>query len=231
MLKIPRKKTMEEKPEKKLAIVLPLNTKHRGLDYIIELVKKIRPAKHRNIAEAERRFQAVLYQLQQDKSALFTLRKALLSQFTDSNLIMALTESGITRSRGFVQELIKKLKHKFLPSLQQPNDFLYVINHVFYLKSDHHWVERIDKDLWKNFFELLGIQINLTNPVILRQLNQALQILSYRVTTLGLEREITDYFNDQKDAIHPFLEQNKLVNMYMERQFSMHLDRKKVIAV
>jgi hypothetical protein len=61
-----------------------------------------------------------------------------------------------------------------LPSLQQPNDFLYVINHVFYLKSDHHWVERIDKDLWKNFFELLGIQINLTNPVILRQLNQAI---------------------------------------------------------
>jgi site-specific recombinase len=72
------------------------------------LVKNIRPAKHRNIAEAERRFQSVLYQLQQDKSALFTLRKALLSQFTDSNLIMALTESGITRSRGFVQELIAK---------------------------------------------------------------------------------------------------------------------------
>jgi site-specific recombinase len=108
MLKIPRKKTMEEKPEKKLAIVLPLNTKHRGLDYIIELVKKIRPAKHRNIAKQRRRFQAVLYQLQQDKSALFTLRKALLSQFTDSNLIMALTESGITRSRGFVQELMQR---------------------------------------------------------------------------------------------------------------------------
>jgi site-specific recombinase len=121
------------------------------------------------------------------------------------------------------------MKHKFLPSLQQPNDFLYVINHVFYLKTDHLWVERIDKDLWKNFFELLGIQINLTNPVILRQLNQAMQILSYRVTTLGLEREITDYFNDQKDAIHPFLEQNKLVNMYMERQFSMRLDEKRLL--
>ena len=59
MLKIPRKKTIEEKPEKNLAVVLPLNTKHRGLDYIIELVKKIRPPKHRNIGEAERRFQSV----------------------------------------------------------------------------------------------------------------------------------------------------------------------------
>ena len=229
MLKIPRKKTIEEKPEKNLAVVLPLNTKHRGLDYIIELVKNIRPAKHRNTEEAEQRFQSVLYQLQQDKSALFTLRKALLSQFTDSNLLMALTESGITRSRGFVQELIAKIKHKFLPSLQHPNDFLYVINHVFYLKTDHHWVEWIDKDLWKNFFELLGIQINLTNPVILRQLNLAMQMLSYRVTTLGLEREVTDYFNDQKDAIHPFLEQNRLVNMYMERQFSMRLDDKRLL--
>jgi site-specific recombinase len=70
-----------------------------------------------------------------------------------------LIESGIIHSRGFVQELTGKIKHKILPALQKPNDFLFVINRVFYLKTDYKWVNTIDTELWKQFFEMLGIQV------------------------------------------------------------------------
>jgi site-specific recombinase len=202
-------------PEKKQAVVLPLHTGNRSLDFLVELIQKIRPDNPRNIEEAELKFKAVLYQVGQERTSLFSLRKALLSQFLKTNIVTALTESGIVSSRGFVQELQSKLKHKILPALQSPDNFLYVINKIFYKKSDHIWVEGMDPVLWKQFFEMLGIQINLTEPALIKQLQQSLQLLSYRITTLGLEKEMTHRYDNFEDAIYPFLEQNRLVNEYL----------------
>jgi site-specific recombinase len=210
-----RKKEGIDTPAKQQAIVLPLHTGNRSLDFLVELIKKIRPDNPRNFAEAEMKFKAVLYQVGQERTSLFSLRKALLSQFLKTNIVSALTESGILSSRGFVQELQGKLKHKILPALQTPDNFLYVINKIFYKKSDHIWVEGMNPDLWKQFFEILGIQINLTEPALIKQLQQSLQLLSYRITTLGLEKEMTHRYENFEDAIYPFLEQNRLVNEYL----------------
>jgi len=224
-----RKKSVAPVEDKGKAIVLSLNSSNRGLDYLVELVKKIRPSRHKNFEEAELRFKGLLFQLQQDKSLLFALRKSLLSQFTNNNLSTALTESGIISSRGFVQELIGKIKHKFLPALQLPNDFLYVISHVFYKKSDYIWVAGIDRELWKGFFELLGIHVNLAEAALASQLNQALQILSYRLVNLSMEKEVSVRYKDFTDAIQPFLEQNRLVNMYLEKGNSLLPDERRIL--
>ncbi len=212
-----RKKNKAARPDNGGAIVLSIDSSSRGLEFLIELVKKIRPSDAGNIKEAELKFQAMLYQLQQDRSLIFSLRRSLLSQFQHSEILTALTASGIVSSRGFVQELIIKLQHKMLPALQKPNDFLYVLNRIFYLKTDYKWVGGINKELWKNFFELLGIQINLTDPRLTGQLQQALQILSYRAATTGLEKEIASRLETASNATYPFLEQNRLVSLYLER--------------
>jgi site-specific recombinase len=226
------KRRSESAPRKEKAVVLSLSSNNRGLDYLVELIKKIRPDRPRDFASAEKNFQAFLYQLQQDRSPLFSLRKALLSQFLHSNIVSALTESGLLGSRGFVQELGGKLKHKILPALQQPDDFLFVINRVFYLRSDYKWMEGIDRNLWKQFFEQLGIQINLSEPALIRQLQAAMQQISYRMATLGIEKEIIAHYGRNNNAIYPFVEQNRLVNLYLERakQSSFENDSKLILA-
>lgn len=217
MLRINRKKNdLPKPPGKQQAIVLPLHSPNRSLEFLAELIGKMRPDNPRDTEQAEIRFKALLYQVSQDRTSLFSLRKALLTQFLKTNIVIALTENGIVSSRGFVQELMSKVKHKLLPELQTPDNFLFVINKIFYKKTDHIWVENIDKDLWIQFFEGLGIQINLTEPKLILQLQQSLQILSYRVTTLGLEREITHRYENFGDAVFPFLEQNRLINEYLK---------------
>jgi site-specific recombinase len=211
------KKNKEALPdaEKQQAIVLPLHSANRSLDFLVELIDTIRPDNAKDIDQATLRFKALLYQMSQDRSSLFSMRKALLSQFLKTNIVNALTESGIVSSRGFVQELRGKILHKILPELQTPDNFLYVINRIFYKKRDRIWVDGIDNDLWIQFFEILGIQINMTEPALISQLQRSLQILSYRVTTLGLEKEITQRYENIESAIYPFLEQNRLVNEYI----------------
>jgi site-specific recombinase len=135
-------KNDEAKKQEVETPVITIDSIHRGLDYLVELVKQIRPARYADGQEAELKFKALFYQLLHDKKVLFSLRKALLSQFLNSNFITALTESGLVSSRGFLQELMTKIKHRLLPPLLRPDDFLYVINHVFYKKNDHVWVEK-----------------------------------------------------------------------------------------
>ena len=226
-----RKKTASGPLSEGKAVILSLNSSNRGLDYLVELVKQIRPGKARHTEEATLKFKALLFQLQDDKSLLFSLRKSFLTIFINSDLQPALTESGIVSSRGFVQELLSKLKHKILPSLRQPDDILYIISRVFYKKNDHIWVAGIDRALWARFFELLGFEINLTETSLINQLNQSLQVLSYRIITLGMEKEVTNCFDDFNDAIHPFREQNRLVNLYIERHAGITTEEKKLLLV
>ena len=213
----PRKKNSEtaQVSGKQEAIVLPLHSVSRSLDFLSELVDKVRPSNPKNIKAAEANFKVVLYQLSQDKTILFSFRKALLTQILNTNIVNALTENGIVSSRGFVQELTSKIKHKFLPDLHSEDNFLHIINKVFYKRTDYLWVEGVDEQLWVQFFEILGIQVNITEPLLKKQLLQALQILSYRIATLGLEKEMTHRYENFDDAVYPFIEQNRLINEYI----------------
>lgn len=228
-------RTNKNKPEPKDpagrgAVVLSIDSSTRGLEFLIELVRRIRPDRPGDFRQAELKFGALLYSLQQDRSMLFSLRRSLLSQFLNTDIVVALTESGITSSRGFVQELSSKLKHKILPALQKKNDFLFVMNRVFYKKTDYRWVEGIDPALWNSFFEILGIEVNLTETQVIRQLQKSLQILSYRLSNTAMEKEIILRFNIDPTANDPFFEQNRLVNLYMERhQQERHDGEKKLL--
>jgi len=201
--------------EEDVAPVITIDSIHRGLDYLVELIKQIRPSNPYNFKEAELKFKALFYQLHNDKKLLFSLRKALLSQFQNSNFVPALTESGLVSSRGFLQESLIKLKHKILPPLQEPDDFLYVINHVFYSKTDHIWVAGIDKELWINLFSVLGIQVDAEDEQVTRQLNQALHILTLRVVSLGFEPEIKRPMGKVKYNYNPFILLGRQIEHYL----------------
>ena len=221
-----KKKPLKASEPKKLGIVLPLHANNRGLDMLVELVYNIRPKKLVDVATAETNFKAVLYQLQNDKSLLFSFRKSLLQLFLNADITSAITESGIAASRGFVQEFLSKIKHKILPPLQKENDFLYVLNRVFYKKRDFVWVEGIDKDLWANFFKIIGIQISISNPRIDNALLKSLHILSQRITTLALDKEICACFDNEENQLFPFFEQNRIINLWDNKMQTLHATTK-----
>jgi len=213
---LPLKPSSASASQQGKAKVLSIQNTNRGLDFLVELFQQIRPSDPAKYEEAELRFRSFLFQLQDDRSLLFSLRKALLSQFLNSDVTSALTESGLLSSRGFIQELMSKLKHKVLPPLLKQGDFLYVIEKIFYKNDDYKWMEKMNPDLWIRFFELIGIQVNLTEPVLIRQLSFSLRILSHRLTMMGLEKEVTRQYQQSDDAVFPFLEQNRLVNLLNE---------------
>jgi len=84
-----KNKDVPSKEQKQQAIILPLHSANRSLDFLVELIDTIRPDNAKDINQATLRFKALLYQMSQDRSSLFSLRKALLTQFLRTNIINA----------------------------------------------------------------------------------------------------------------------------------------------
>src|ERR1700761_2452375 len=195
--------------------VLSIADSSGGLDFLVAFFNEIRPARGRRDATAN--LQKLREVLQERPIVLRQLQHAILSQLVRTDLSTALMESGIPLARGFWQEFFGRLRHKMLPPLQPENDFLFVLNRVFYRKYDYLWVESIPRADWVLFFEILGLSLHIDDRRILRQLLLAMNTLSFQVAQLGLEKEVLGYIPEPYREQNPFVEQNYIVHTLEER--------------
>ncbi|HVU96474.1 MAG TPA: hypothetical protein VHE34_14695 [Puia sp.] len=194
--------------------VLSIGDSEAGLDFLVSFFAVVRPHRgHRNAAE---NLTAVTAILRQRPIVLSCLQHAVLSQLVRTDLSPALMESGMPLARGFWQELFGRLRHKLLPPLQPENDFLYVLNRVFFRNRDYTWVEDIPRAGWIAFFECLGLSLHIDDRRILRQLLLSLNTLSFQVAQLGLEKDVLNYIPEQYREENPFVAQSYLVRRLEE---------------
>ncbi len=189
-------------------VILPAHDRKKGLEFLIALFSEVRPAPGKIKKNAEKNLLHVTEMIKQHKVVLANTQHALIAQLLSTDLTAAITESGIPLARGFWQEL----------SLQDENDFLYVINNVFFKKSDYIWVETIPRQAWVDFFEAIGFSFSPRHNSLKRELIQALKILSFQVAQLGLEKEVLSYLpGDEQYKDTSFVLQNYKVHQ-VEKQ-------------
>ncbi len=193
--------------------LLSIRDRQKGMEFLIAFFSEIRPGSHKSKLNPDQNLQRVIKELYEHKLVLNNLQHALLSQFVNTRLTSAITESGIPLARNFWQEFFTRLRHKLLPPLQDENDFLYLINAVFYSKRDFKWVEAISRKTWIQFFEAIGFRFDPRNTGLKIELLQSLKILSFQVAQLGLEKEVLNYLpEEERKKDTPFVLQNYKVH-------------------
>jgi site-specific recombinase len=202
------------------ATVLSITDNRQGLDFLVSFFSAVRPsskaARWRPNKDATQNLEILTAALHQHPILLTNLRHALFSQLINTDLSATLTESGIPLARGFWQEFFGRLRHKLLPPLQNENDFLYVLNRVFFRNKDYQWVESIPREHWIRFFESIGLSLHMDDRRILHQLLQSLKVLAFQVAQLGLEKEVWNYITPDQQANNPFVEQNYRIHALEE---------------
>lgn len=187
---------------------LSILDQENGLVFLRDFFRHIRPERMSVYFYSDKRLDSATRLLEENPALLKNLKAALFSQMVNTDMVPALTQSGLLKSQGFIQELSHRISYKVLPPFQNKNDFLFVLNHVFYKKSDYIWVEHISRNSWINFFEQIGYKDTSENPKMVRQLLKSLLILSYRIADLGLSPDFTNYLPDEYKQHNPFVAQN-----------------------
>ncbi|MBZ4188014.1 site-specific recombinase [Niabella beijingensis] len=189
-----------------------IRTKEESLDFLIAFFGDLRPAA-KELHLADTRMKDMIVFLEAHPTLVAKLQQAILVQLINARLEGAFTESGIPLSSGFWDELIGKLKHKVLPKEQDKDDFIYVLDRVFYKKNDHVWIEAVRRSTWMSFFELLQFTLQAKDQRLTEHLIDALTVLSFQVANDGLEKEIAGYiapFHSRQE--NPFLLQSRLLH-------------------
>lgn len=196
-----------------LQIKFSENIEEGGLKLIASLVQTIRPNVTLRIQYAEEQIRFLMECLHSDEMVLRKTKQLLSSLFVHSDISEIMTESGLISETGFFSELNRRLSDKILPPLKNKGSFLYAIDSIFYKSTDYKWVHGVSDKLWMELFELLGIEFKVSDESLRKQLLNSMDILSYRVAMLGMEKTIVERAGKGMGGIAlPFVGQNRILN-------------------
>ncbi len=180
----------------------------QSIDLVVGLFSRIRPTYYGDYQKAEKKLWELISVLKNDPTTLRKLRYLMTRIVLHSEILEIFTTSGIEMEPNFFVELRSRLKHKILPAQRDKKSLLRVIDTIFYKSTDIQWIEKIDLKLWNEFFTLLRLQVNFTDSQTLEKLNESLHIVSCRIVTLGMNKEIREWL--LPDEIPFFTLQNRL---------------------
>ncbi|WP_118974134.1 hypothetical protein [Taibaiella koreensis] len=172
----------------------------------IELIATLRPGRHRPAAEG---LESLLALLDQDKQLTLALQQMFVYLFNTRDSQSIFTNVGILSSGTFFSALFRQLRHRILPPLPEKRSMNYLLERAFYRKTDYKWVREIPDERWIRFFQIAAGGLEKADTPFRQYLVNTLTILSYRVSYLGLEEELSQQLKSQEEVITPFIEQNK----------------------
>ncbi len=183
-----------------------------------ELIAAIRPNKASNIALASDRLRALCFLLSTKPEYAAALRQYLIAVVSERKLVHLCTDTGITLSEGFWSAAWQRALYKILPPLTNDSYLRDVFGTLFNQVDDHRWIHGVDEKIWMDLIELLDFQVSRARvrpDGIINELLSAMQVLSYRISAIGLESELVRNYPDIERYESPFLRQNDEINDYI----------------
>lgn len=179
---------------------------------LVNLVKFIRPTLFSGVKRSEKRIIDLTVFLKTNEAERLALKNYLNDVFNNTSHLSLFSEVGILSSEGFFSEVVKKIGHILLPPVFKNDALRDVFDQVFYKKKDYVWMGAINPDVLTQLFNVIfGDEFN---P---KQLINAVEILTHRVTAANLESDIIGRYPELKTAHSPFLRLNKkLIDLVQE---------------
>ena len=197
----------------------PLSTDLSGIQ---ALVACLRPARKSDPASALGQVLTLTRLLQDNPQYAAALRSHLLHLLSVRRQAGLYTDTGILSNDGFFHELHRRLIYRVLPPALDERNLQDCLDLVFPHERDHLWLQAVPFDAWDALWQTVanaGLPHNASQPdkgKTLAELLQAIQVLSYRISAIGMEPELLRIYSDVKAFESPFLMQNVELHTWME---------------
>ncbi|MFP9115003.1 site-specific recombinase [Flavobacterium sp. RHBU_3] len=192
--------------------------KAEDVDLLVELVDLIRPRNPERTEEVN--LQALLDILQANErynKGLSFYIKGLIKQKKFSRI---LTDAGILDDSDFFFEVKKRVLSKIIPDQPQKDSLEYMLNQVFYLKTDPIWIDKIPDGQREALFDVLGFSSLYASDAAdspLTELLFAMKVLIHRIGGRALETGVMQMVPEYENLESPFLAIQKEFSILSER--------------
>ena len=188
----------------------------------VALVDTVRPSRASRPDDAVTALSELTQMLANAPDSRFALRAALLKLFVDHKQTSLYVTSGLLPSTGFFSETARRISHRLLPDVVAPAYLKDLLTVIFHRKDDEIWVEAIPDEVWLGFFrallddEEIVVHEGDPLPIALSEMLEALRVLSYHVSAIGLAPELVRLEPQLEELESPFLAQNTEIVAYLE---------------
>lgn len=185
---------------------------------VIELINRIRPTQVDDHNQTNQNIRALGQALLITPNAISTLQTFLLRLINQYKQTTLYADSGLLTQDGFWNQLAVRIGAHILPMLDDPTQLSDLIRRVFHHNKDYQWLNAIEPKNWLVLFRLFsqGHSDQPEKKVIKTQVLDALIILSYRVSSIGLHPEFIHNLPDLNEYQSPFLVQNREIIEFIE---------------
>jgi site-specific recombinase len=179
------------RPTPEAALERFLDPARDPLPLVAGLVDAVRPHPIDDAAAAARNYAAVLAQMRARPELVTAMRDHFLELFATRKLTSFFTDAGILPATGFFSELARRVSHRLLPEALDERSLRDCVRLVFHTR-DSLWLRAIPPELSREFWSLLSLSRqqgrHLSRAV--KELLDAMQILSHRISAMGIEPEL-----------------------------------------
>lgn len=199
----------------------------KSTKFLIRLINYIR-SNDQSASKAAKRFDDLIAHIEKNPEHAQLLGEYISGVFHDENFIRLFTELGIATNDGFFISTRQHLINRLLPAVHETSDIFYLMELLFPSKNDYKWVYEVSDESWSRFFGLVGLreiyQLN-SDDTFLGQILNSIQVISIRLNSLGLARDIVEKLPELEYYESPFMAQNREVVHFVEQYFEENFDR------
>jgi site-specific recombinase len=190
-----------------------------------ELVAALRPARKSDPDTAADNVRTLTRLLRDHPHHAAALRSYLMHLLSTRRQVSLYSDTGILSNDGFFHELRGRIAYRVLPPALDERNLQDCLEIIFPHDSDHLWLQAVPFDTWDALWQAIDAAPpeQATQQVAasdrgktLTELLQAIQVLSYRISAIGMEPELMRIYSDVKAFESPFLMQNVELHGWLE---------------
>lgn len=196
------------------------------IDALAALVSLLRPPQPQQGELAAGNLRTLIQLLKGNPAHALGLRHYLLQVVSSRRHTTLYADTGILPSDGFFTELFRRLSYRVLPPAI---DNLYLsdcLDRILFVDTDYKWMRAIPAADWMALFDTLNAPLE-SEPSNLQRESaerrsarletlEAIQMLSHRISAMGLEPALVRIHPDLENFESPFLIQNVEAHRFLD---------------
>ncbi|SUX32340.1 site-specific recombinase [Chromobacterium violaceum] len=188
-------------------------------DALAARIAALRPGDRQPHQQATVNLQALSFLLEHHPEFREALRQALCTLLAESRQIPLYTDAGILANDGFGTTLLHRLGERALPMPYNPDSLRDRFGLLFSDKQDYLWLEAVPDATWHALWRAMAWQEAPRQDSARQtrlQLLESVQVLSARITAIGLEPELVRVCPEVERFASPFMHLSAEVQRYAD---------------